>query len=89
MTYFVEAIYEDGVFRPLQPVQLPEHKQVSLVITDAGRPANGSTAATSDVDVRRQREALAALRTKIDALPSCAPDDGLGGADHDRILYGR
>jgi predicted DNA-binding antitoxin AbrB/MazE fold protein len=27
-----EAIYENGVFRPLQPVQLPEHQRVTVTI---------------------------------------------------------
>ena len=28
-----EAIYENGVFRPLAEVKLPEHQRVSIVIT--------------------------------------------------------
>ncbi len=28
----VEAVYENGVFRPLQPVQLPEHQRVTITI---------------------------------------------------------
>ncbi len=32
MTQRVEAIYEDGVLKPLQPVQLPEHQRVLLAI---------------------------------------------------------
>lgn len=81
MTQFIQAIYEHGVFRPLEPVQLADHKQVSLVVSDAAAIAD-------DVAIARQREALASLRAKMDALPNGAPADGLGGADHDRILYG-
>jgi predicted DNA-binding antitoxin AbrB/MazE fold protein len=81
MTQFIQAIYEHGVFRPLEPIQLAEHKKVSLVVSD-------SVAVDDDVSIARQREALAALRAKMDALPNGAPDDGLGGADHDLILYG-
>jgi predicted DNA-binding antitoxin AbrB/MazE fold protein len=29
----IEAVFEDGVFRPLAEVKLPEHQRVSLVIT--------------------------------------------------------
>jgi predicted DNA-binding antitoxin AbrB/MazE fold protein len=29
-----EAVYENGVFRPLQPVQLPEHRRVIVTIDD-------------------------------------------------------
>jgi predicted DNA-binding antitoxin AbrB/MazE fold protein len=30
----VEAIYEDGVFRPLEPVVLPEHQRVQVTVAD-------------------------------------------------------
>ena len=29
----IEAVFEDGVFRPLADVRLPEHQRVSLVVT--------------------------------------------------------
>ena len=29
----IEAVFEDGVFRPLGNVRLPEHQRVSLVVT--------------------------------------------------------
>ena len=28
----IEAVFEDGVFRPLVEVKLPEHQRVSLVV---------------------------------------------------------
>ena len=34
MSTHLEAIYENGVFRPLQPVQLPEHRRVTVTIDD-------------------------------------------------------
>lgn len=30
----VEAIYEDGVFRPLEPVDLPDHQRVQVTVAD-------------------------------------------------------
>ena len=30
----VKAIYEDGVFRPLEPVDLPEHQRVQVSVAD-------------------------------------------------------
>jgi predicted DNA-binding antitoxin AbrB/MazE fold protein len=42
----VEAVYENGVFRPLQPVSLAEHQRVTVVLpvaeaaTTNGRPAD-------------------------------------------------
>ena len=28
----IEAVFENGVFRPLQPVHLPEHQRVTLTL---------------------------------------------------------
>jgi len=51
MTKTVPAIYENGVFRPLQPLTLPEHQQVHLLVT----PEDPATLAST------QRQALADL----------------------------
>ena len=32
MTTAVKAIYEDGVFKPVEPVQLEEHAEVEVLI---------------------------------------------------------
>ena len=32
MTYHVDAVYQDGVFRPLEPVTFQENQRVSLQI---------------------------------------------------------
>lgn len=32
MTKTIVAVYENGIFKPFQPVDLPEHKYVHLVI---------------------------------------------------------
>jgi predicted DNA-binding antitoxin AbrB/MazE fold protein len=83
MTQLIQAIFENGAFRPLEPVQLNEHARVLLTVdTPTASGANDATA------LERQREALARLRAEMDALPDNAPRDGLGGADHDAILYG-
>jgi predicted DNA-binding antitoxin AbrB/MazE fold protein len=98
MSQFIQAIYEHGVFRPLEPVDLAERKQVSLVVTETGTTADKPQIANDDAAIERQREALAPLRTKMDALtaaleeaenlPIEGPDDGFSGADHDLVLYG-
>ncbi|MEX2170106.1 MAG: antitoxin family protein [Pirellulales bacterium] len=84
MSQVFHAIYEDGVLRPLDPVHFTEHEQVLLAVQNS----NGNTAPSEAELVQRQRESLAKLRAAMDALPSAAPVDGLGGADHDQILYG-
>ena len=34
----IDAIFEDGVFRPLEAVRLPEHQRVALLITPTDDP---------------------------------------------------
>ncbi len=34
MSQHIEAIYEDGVLKPLQPLQLPEHQRVKVTIDE-------------------------------------------------------
>lgn len=46
----VEAIYENGVFRPLQPVNLPEGERVHLTVA-ADERANDPAADFSDIAV--------------------------------------
>jgi predicted DNA-binding antitoxin AbrB/MazE fold protein len=34
MTRTVEAIFEGGVLKPISPLNIPEHKKVTLIIED-------------------------------------------------------
>ncbi len=34
MTKTVEAIFEDGVLKPISPLNIPEHKRVTIFIKD-------------------------------------------------------
>lgn len=40
----VEAVYEQGVFRPVEHLDLPEHKRVKLTISDVNRGTNDAVA---------------------------------------------
>ncbi|MDA2923344.1 antitoxin family protein [Acidobacteria bacterium AH-259-L09] len=35
MSKSVEAVYENGVLRPLEPIDLPEHQRVTVTIWEA------------------------------------------------------
>lgn len=39
----VAAIYENGVFRPLEKIELPEASQVSVLVPDDSRPPMSPT----------------------------------------------
>lgn len=38
MTLQLEAVFEDGVLRPVEPLSLPEHERVKLTLTTEAKP---------------------------------------------------
>lgn len=75
MTKEIEAIYEQGMIRPLQPLELPDGTRLDLiVITHDPQKSNGNAA-----------EILA----EIAALPLEGSSDAFVGREHDSILYPR
>ncbi|MCD6210229.1 MAG: antitoxin family protein [Methanophagales archaeon] len=40
MPEFIEAIYENGVLKPLKPIDLKEHERVEIIITSKSRWAS-------------------------------------------------
>ena len=75
MTISVDAIYENGIFKPAHPVDLDDGAHVLLTI-DSESPAASP------------QEIFAALE-EIAAMPAQSPDDGFSAADHDLVLYPR
>ena len=74
MTTTVEAIYEQGVLRLIQPLSLAEGTRVEIVVITREPAAAGRT--PTDI--------LAAIA----ALPMEAGGQEFSGRDHDKILYG-
>jgi predicted DNA-binding antitoxin AbrB/MazE fold protein len=75
----IQAVYENGVFRPLDPIELPEHSQVELVIhqpAQANSHASVSTAPLADL------AAIAGAHPKNPDLPVDLAEQ------HDHYLYG-
>ena len=79
MSHYVDAIYENGVLRPLEPLQLAERVRVRVE----------SQAMTADEIVARQQQAMRDLDAELANVPDNSPDDGFSSGDHDRVLYGR
>lgn len=82
MTKTVEAIYENGVFKPVKKVKFPEHKRVKLTIS----PREPDELIEEDEEttkkiVERQKRALKELIG--------IGDSGLGDVskNHDKYLY--
>ena len=74
MTTTVEAIYEQGVLRLIQPLSLAEGTRVDIIVITRESPAEGRTPA----------DILAAIA----ALPMEVGGEVFSGRDHDKILYG-
>jgi predicted DNA-binding antitoxin AbrB/MazE fold protein len=74
MTIHIDAVFENGAFRPADPVMLEEGTHVVLTI-DAEAPL-------------QPPQRLVAALAEIAAMSPQSPDDGFLGADHDEMLYG-
>ena len=74
MTTTVEAIYEQGMLRLIQPLSLAEGTRVDVIVIAREPMAEGRTPA----------DILATLA----ALPMEAGGEEFSGRDHDKILYG-
>jgi len=68
----VTAVYENGVFRPLESIELKEGDEVEVLVESE-----------TPTPIERSRQIL----RKIASLPLESPDDGFSGADHDSVLY--
>lgn len=75
MTKEIEAVYEQGIIRPLQPLELAEGTRLDLIVVTHEQPkTNGNTA-----------EIIA----EIAALPLEGSTDPFHGREHDSILYSK
>lgn len=74
----IHAVYENGIFRPIEPVALPENSEVSLVVQGAQR--SGSQDAIS-----RPLASIAAISRQYAENPDHPADQA---AQHDHYLYG-
>ena len=73
MTKEIEAVYEHGMIRPLQPLELPEGARLDLIVITREEPETNGNATK--------------IIAEIAALPLEGPDDAFAGREHDSILY--
>jgi predicted DNA-binding antitoxin AbrB/MazE fold protein len=81
MTTTIDVVYEDGTFRPVEPVSVPEgtRARVTMPLTETREPAKDDLA-----NGKTPYEML----MEIASLPGPAQTDTFSGADHDTVLYG-
>jgi predicted DNA-binding antitoxin AbrB/MazE fold protein len=77
----IDAIFDAGVFRPLEPVSLAPGTRVIVQV----QPVNGT--ASDEVDNETRTAWLEYLK-RMESMPVHAPGDGFTNRDHDRIIYG-
>ena len=73
MTKEIEAVYEHGMIRPLEPLELPEGARLDLIVITHEEDKNNGNAAK--------------ILAEIAALPQESSTDDFAGRDHDSILY--
>ena len=81
------AIYEHGLLRPLEPLELQEDEVVSLAFVRGEENGDGVPPVDQERAIR-QREILLAFVEKMESIPDDNPQDGFSNRDHDRLIYG-
>jgi predicted DNA-binding antitoxin AbrB/MazE fold protein len=80
----VTAIFDSGVFRPLEPVDLAQGTQVQVQLPTRA----AALADLPEPELAKQQSAIEEMLVEIERLPCEEPDDGFSGRDHDQVLYG-
>jgi predicted DNA-binding antitoxin AbrB/MazE fold protein len=84
MSQSFQAIFENGVLRPLTPLHLPESARVSGTIDESAAVETPG----EPFDLKKQQAALDEMFREIQKLPQAPSNDGLSNRDHDQIIYG-
>jgi predicted DNA-binding antitoxin AbrB/MazE fold protein len=80
MTPTLEAVYESGIFRPLEPVELPEGEHVWIVKKQGDvQPV---------VSLTKEAQSPADIVAEISALAVRHGTEETSSRDHDKVLYG-
>jgi predicted DNA-binding antitoxin AbrB/MazE fold protein len=88
----IEVIYENGVFRPLHPLDLPEGTRLKVTMIRIASTPPASLPPEQEVQQQGQvdeaaYEALLQQLDSIAALPLQSPAQPNSARDHDAILY--
>lgn len=83
MNQTIQAIFDQGVLRPLEPLDLRDQQLVVITVLPPPTTDLGVSAASA------QRESLLNLVESLTAITEPIPDDRLTGRDHDQLIYGK
>ena len=86
MSRDINAIYEKGVFRPLDPLDLPSGTRVHLRVEEE-KDEPPAPSPITPVELEQQQDALDEMFRDVDLLPQTPRNDGFSGRNHDQILY--
>jgi predicted DNA-binding antitoxin AbrB/MazE fold protein len=81
MSQQIDAIYDNGVLKPLSPLSLPDKARVKLTVDMQSLPEAADKLAD-------QKAALLKTWQEIDQLPQTRNNDGWSVRQHDELLYG-
>jgi len=82
MSQHIDAIFENGVLKPLEPLHLPDQTRVKVSVEKA-------EVSESKEKAQAQKAALQGLWREIDASLQTSNNDGWSAAQHDDLLYDR
>ena len=94
MSQQIDAIYDNGVLKPLVPLAFPDKARVKLTVEAESSALSESAAEVGtnlspDSEVlAKQQAALDELRRAVDKLPQTRNNDGWSVRQHDELLYG-
>ncbi len=54
MSKVIEAVYEDGVFKPLEKVKLPRHKRFRIFLDAGETPHKGKCSLAGIIDITKE-----------------------------------
>jgi len=103
MNKTIDAIYENGVFHPVEPVSIANGERVRITFTEpnAARcdPATAMQRLMAIADkpdsfndegyTPEENQRVIDAILEIASLPDGQDDDGTGGDKHDEIIYGK
>jgi len=82
MSMQVDAVYENGILKPLQPLDLAEHEHVVVTVTQAAEPLRFSQLDTEFLDGLRRKLAgaepapgLEEVRRRLSKIPGSMAAD--------------